>query len=234
MSARRGLLQALTEAVRGHCRVPTGRSMTAVNFVYTPDQACIVTDSLISGPRPQHASKVLALPHIRSVIAFTGAFLVFADLAAVLLAADVRDADGLIERLPEMLRALRDRWGGAQLPPTSVYAFGIDAGDRVRVAAFPSETDFGPRTDWRPWVAYCTPLPAALTSAEAPAGEAPTASYPAAAPAPRARPSRRDCVRAIIDAVEIQRRAHPASIGGRLIVTFLTADAIHQTVLREL
>ena len=65
--------------------------MTAVNFVYTPDQACIVTDSLISGPRPQHASKVLALPHIRSVIAFTGAFLVFADLAAVLLAADVRD-----------------------------------------------------------------------------------------------------------------------------------------------
>ena len=206
--------------------------MTAVNFVYTPDQACIVTDSLISGPRPQYASKVLALPHIRSVIAFTGAFLVFADLAAVLLAADVRDADGLIERLPEMLRALRDRWGGAQLPPTSVYAFGIDAGDRVRVAAFPSETDFGPRTDWRPWVAYCTPLPAALTLA--PARGTPAASHPADAPAPRSRPSWRDCVRTLTDAVEIQRRAHPASIGGRLIVTFLTADAIHQTVLREL
>jgi len=57
---------------------------------------------------------------------------------------------------------------------------------------------------------------------------------PADAPAPRSRPSWRDCVRTLTDAVEIQRRAHPASIGGRLIVTFLTADAIHQTVLREL
>jgi len=205
--------------------------MTALNFVYSPRQACVVVDTAISGPRPQQASKTVILPHVRCVIGFVGSLVLFADLAASLLVSDVRDADGLMERLPDTLRALRAQWG-AQAPSTSVYMFGVGGDGEIRVAAYASEMDFAPRTDWRPWVAYCTPLPAALTLA--PARGTPAASHPADAPAPRSRPSWRDCVRTLTDAVEIQRRAHPASIGGRLIVTFLTADAIHQTVLREL
>ena len=207
--------------------------MTALNFVYSPRQACVVTDSLISGPRPQQASKTVILPHVRCVIGFVGSLVLFADLAASLLVSDVRDADGLMERLPDTLRALRAQWG-AQAPSTSVYMFGVGGDGEIRVAAYASEANFSARTDWRPWVAYCTPLPAALTPAEASAGEAPTTlPHPADAPA-RSRPSWRDCVRTLTDAVEIQRREHPSSIGGRLLCTFLTADAIHQTVLREL
>jgi len=202
--------------------------VTAVNFVFEPHQACIATDTLITSRNPQHASKILAMPHARCVVAFSGSLVIFADLAATLLAGCTANVEVLIQGMPRTLCDLRERWGGA-IPPTSVYLLGVAADDTIRVATFSSEADFVAATCWRPWTCYVSPMPAAQTATRPAVAESPAPAPPALA---RPMPGRwRDCVATILEAMHWQHRDNPDTIGGRIQCTYLTPGAIHQTWL---
>jgi hypothetical protein len=208
--------------------------MTAINLAVSADRVLVVTDEAVSVDDADFgsvATKALALPALRCVVAVAGHLDALVAMAGTLLrgmpvGTDVCD---LAETLPAMLRRAWDARGWSA--PTRVFLAGV-SGDGVAVYELEAPEFNALRM---PPGCYMVPPLRADTEARKASGEGRQRGEPFEASAAKLPPVPWHVRATWATAIMLeQHREQVAIIGGRRQMTLLTPDMVTQTWLDPL
>ncbi|MBX5459739.1 MAG: hypothetical protein IRZ28_01500 [Steroidobacteraceae bacterium] len=210
--------------------------MTAINIAIRGDRALIVTDTLVSGGvEPLYTVKCSAFPHLRLAVAGAGEHTLTRACKFLLMDAlpAGTDAEDIAHELPAALRA---QWARLRCTePSMVFLVGIDRTEQAFAVAYTSAQDFAPQT-LAPGC-YLVPKPRVASpegSATGPVQTAEPQTDEPQAPEPETAIPWRRYVRTVLEPIERQHRENPQSIGGKVQVTEVAPDCIHQWWLQDL
>lgn len=207
--------------------------MTAINFTYDDDRLFIASDSLVSNGSPDpsgHGTKVIAIPHLRMVMASMGSkFVADAWLLACLRCYELKDMEDLDAVAPDHLARVWREYGLNH--STTIFHFGIERSTgEIAARQYSSAHGFAaqryprsgtynfPRIEKPPRPA------AAIEPSELELPAPPPVDVEEGPPPIRIAPDLRAWpyrVQSCIDALTEQRQQHPEIIGGAAYCTLL-------------
>jgi hypothetical protein len=204
--------------------------LTAINLTFTRQQACIVTDGLVSGrERPRIVTKAHCLPNMRLVFAGTGRTFMLQEALFALI--DERDGEHDVQAIdqwmPMRLREIWQRWQARQAEhATAIYLVGFTLSEGI--AAFRYESPNWESVQLDSGVCYCAPLAEDPASPERDTAGTNEQVVSSAEPGVTWVPSWADRVRCVLNYFDRQRRRFPAEVGERLHVTHVTSSSVRQ------